>query len=96
MRTYYPIWEQLKLHKKASVVVVSLKATRLIKAVKKEKNFDLAFKFEMLETLSISYKIQVTRTLIPEEHRKVLGRAETRLDFILIERALPPKLQDIL
>ena len=61
MRLYEPIWQELK--KKGSVRLAVPRAIhrRVIKAVLKEKNMDIGFKYEMLEKkirLRITYQQQ--------------------------------------
>lgn len=46
MRIYEPIWDKLKKDKKVTLVSVPALHKRIIKAVKKEKNMDILFKFE--------------------------------------------------
>lgn len=44
MRKYQPIWEAIKKNNTASLVAPSERHTRIIKAVKKEKNLDEGYK----------------------------------------------------
>jgi len=50
MRQYQLIWEGLKLHHKASLLADPATHTRIIRAVRKEKNKDIGFKLLMGES----------------------------------------------
>ena len=49
MRKYQRIWEQIKLSNTASVEADVSKHARIIKATRKEKHKDIAYRFLMLE-----------------------------------------------
>ena len=50
MRQYQLIWEGLKLHHKASLLADPALHTRIIRAVRKEKNKDIAWKYLQSES----------------------------------------------
>lgn len=52
-RQYYPIWNQLKQHGKVSVTAPRPLHARIVKAVKKEKYNDLAYKLEIEPRIAV-------------------------------------------
>lgn len=59
MRQYQPIWEQLKKHGKAKIAAPSHLHYRIIKAVKKEKYMDAAYRLLQSEE-SKTMKLYIT------------------------------------
>jgi len=49
MRKYQAIWVRLKLHKTATLIAAPSSHLKIIRAVKKEKNIDLAYKLTSIE-----------------------------------------------
>ena len=60
MRKYEPIWLQLKEHRQASVIVAPAMQARVIKAVIKEKDMDVAYKYLTAERHE-AYKLCYTK-----------------------------------
>ena len=60
MRTYQPIWENLKQHKTVTIQANPSAHPRIIKAVSKEKDKDLAYRLLVAE----SYQRAVMRAKI--------------------------------
>lgn len=52
MRQYQPIWEQIKLNLSCDISAHRAHHLRIIKAVVKEKDMDIAYKMERLDSYS--------------------------------------------
>lgn len=72
LRMYQPIWEKIKLGKVVRVAALPVHQARIRKAVWKEKDLDVAFKLEQLDTrkrvrLQIKcYDTYMTFQLVPQ------------------------------
>lgn len=62
LRQYQPIWNQIKVHKKATVIVPGFYHARIIKAVMKERSLDIAFR-NLLKKKGI--RLQLTKESDP-------------------------------
>lgn len=56
LRKYQPIWEQIKKHRKATIIAPANSHPRIIQAVRKEKWRDAGFKFLTSEA-GVRYKL---------------------------------------
>jgi hypothetical protein len=78
MRMYEPAWIELKKKGRVRLAVPRPLHRRVIKAILKEKNQDLAYKLEMLEKktrLKITYEQQdsVITIILNKSHRSFLS-----------------------
>jgi len=80
MRTYQPIWEQIKKYKTATVKAPNFRHKTIIQAVRKERSIDTAYN-NMLKT---NY-IQVRLTPISYPDKEVIVFTLTKLLTISIK-----------
>ena len=60
MRQYEPIWNRIKTHNSASIVTTKRNASRVVRAVSKEKDKDIGYKL-LLSDKALIAKLHIRR-----------------------------------